>query len=339
MKDDVVLADEVDEAGVLALPVALPRLGLAHLRGPLAGRRDVADRRVAPDVEDLALGVDAGLRRDVRGHRHAPRQIAGHRAVAEAAGHPRSDLARHVGLPVLLGLEPRLEPGLERAERREPVRRLAGLGRRVAQGALRLDQLERAQRGATLLALIAVGVRVLAVRAGAHHEAIGEEHLRLRIVELRLRLDDEVAGDLPEEVLARLVVDRRAGAAVVIEAHPDRGEVPLGHRVVLVDDLLGRDAERHRELHDRGAVLVRAADEDDVAALEAVVADEDVGGQVRAREVAEVDRAVRVGQRRRDQDALVLGRGFLGHGRRNVAQGAPRASRVSSFVDRMQAIA
>src|SRR5690606_29318124 len=131
--------------------------------------------------------------------------VPGHRPVAQAPREPGADLPGHVGLPALAGRQPLFDARLERAERQEPVRRLARLRHGVAERAPRIDELDRAERRTALLALIAVRARALANRTRARDEAVRQEHLRLRVVELRLRLDHEVAGDLPEELAARLV--------------------------------------------------------------------------------------------------------------------------------------
>ena len=57
------------------------------------------------------------------------------------------------------------------------------------------------------------------------------------------------------------------------------------------------------------AVLVAAADEEDVAAVEAQIACVDVGGDVNAGEVADVYGTVGVGKRRGDEGAFEV----LGH--------------------------
>ena len=74
----------------------------------------------------------------------------------------------------------------------------------------------------------------------------------------------------------------------------------------LVDDLLRRAALVVGAHGDRRAVLVAAGDHEHVVADHAVVAGEDVGRQIGAGDVAEVQRAVRVGPGDGDEDAAGL---------------------------------
>ena len=97
----------------------------------------------------------------------------------------------------------------------------------------------------------------------------------------------------------------------MIEAHAERRERVAQHDVIAIDDVLRRDAVLARAQHDRHAVLIRAADERDVAAHQALIAAVDVRGQVSPGDVAEVGRAVRVRKRGRDQEARVV---LVGHG-------------------------
>ena len=88
--------------------------------------------------------------------------------------------------------------------------------------------------------------------------------------------------------------------------------------MIAVDDLFRGDALREGTDHDRHSVLVGAGDEDDVASLEPLIPAVQVGGQVGAGEVADVDRTVRVGQRRRHKDTfeMLVSHGFLSEIRR-----------------------
>ncbi len=73
--------------------------------GPLLGRRDVFDRRVEPDVEDLAL--HARTRPAVRPHdRHAPFQVAGYAPVNQALVEMLQGNGTGQRLPVGPGLDP-----------------------------------------------------------------------------------------------------------------------------------------------------------------------------------------------------------------------------------------
>ena len=72
--------------------------------------------------------------------------------------------------------------------------------------------------------------------------------------------------------------------------------------VVAVGDLLRRDALLLGADGDRRAVLVAARDHQDVVAAQALEAGEDVGRQVHAGQVADVQRAVGVRPGRADEE-------------------------------------
>ena len=76
MKRDVIFADEIDEFGLWIKPIIFPSFGFTYFFGPFARCRDIADRRVEPDVENLALGL-------WKRNRNAPIGIAGNGARAQ----------------------------------------------------------------------------------------------------------------------------------------------------------------------------------------------------------------------------------------------------------------
>ena len=89
----------------------------------------------------------------------------------------------------------------------------------------------------------------------------------------------------------------------VVEADAEAGEVALrARRCTRAISCLGLDALCLRAQHDRRAVGVVGADVDAVVAAQLLEADPDVGLDV-LDHVAEVDRAVGVGQRAGDEDA------------------------------------
>jgi len=154
---------------------------------------------------------------------------------------------------------------------------------------------------------------VAAEVARADDVAVGEEHLVLRTIELlgRLLLEVAVLVQAPEELLARgRVLGTEARARPDVEADAEAIEGVLD-RVAPARDVLGvGHAFLLRVDRDRRAVLVAAADVEHLFALHAQRAHVDIGGQVRAGDVAEVDRAVAVGQGAGDEVA--------GHGDRAV---------------------
>jgi len=98
--------------------------------------------------------------------------------------------------------DPLLQPVLILVERQIPILGLAQLGLGATDGGVRIDEFHRAEVAATFLTLVAIGVRIAAVRAGAHDVAVGEELLSLGVVELLALFLDELAVvvELTEEV-------------------------------------------------------------------------------------------------------------------------------------------
>ena len=160
VEDDVVLAHEVEAARVRALPPLAPRLGPADVVRPLDGSGEVADHRVEPDVDALrVLGVALDRNGD------APVDVAGHRARLHLPREVEREVA-DVRPPVRLRLDPLDEPLAERGQVEEQVRRLAELGRRAVHDRARVDQVDRIELVAAVVALVASRLAVAADRAG-----------------------------------------------------------------------------------------------------------------------------------------------------------------------------
>jgi hypothetical protein len=202
-----------------------------------------------------------------------------------------------------------IEPELE-----VPVAGLARLRGRAADRAARSDQLQRRERPAAGLALVALGVVELALRvgAGAGHVAVGQESVALGAEELLLDLALDVPGavELEEELLAEPGVGRARGPAVDVEADVQPLEGRGVGAVELVDDVLGRDPGLVGGDGDGHAVLVRAADVERLAPGGAEVPHVDVRGQVGPGDVADVDAPVGIGQGAGDQVAFRHDFGF-----------------------------
>ncbi|OPZ81765.1 MAG: hypothetical protein BWY77_00489 [bacterium ADurb.Bin431] len=301
VKDDVVLADEMDQLGVGLKPVLLPGLGPALFLSPLFGGRDIADRGFEPDIDHLLL---------VTGHRHldAPAQVAGHRALAQPLLEPAAHIIEDVLLPLYLVRQPLLEQGLEFIELEEEMPGLTQHRGASADLAVGMNELGLLERAAACLALIPARPGTVAARALALNEAIGEETGALFTVELLDGALDQkalVMDDL-EKISRGAVLHRCRGARKVVETHaePGKGVVMVGP--VFVDDLLGRHPRLFSGDGDGHAVLIGAADIDHIALFEALVAHIDVRRQISPGEVAEMDRPVGVGQGAGHQQALVF---------------------------------
>ena len=291
MEHDVVFADEVYEARVGVFPPLLPIIGQQLFR-----IADVAYGGVEPHVEHLAFGA-------FYRHGDSPVQVAAHGAGLQPHVQPALALPVHVGTPLLVVLQyPLAQPGLVLVQGQVPVGRFFHHRLAAADGALGVNQLRRAERGAALLALVAIRSLGVAAGAFARDVAVGQEGLRFLVVILHGGLFDELPFviQFAEEVGSRPVVYLRGGASVHVERDAEFLERLLDELVVTVHDvlrcaalLLGADGDGH-------AVLVASADEEHLLLFQAQVSCVNVGRHVDARQVSYVYRPVGVGQRRGD---------------------------------------
>ena len=170
-------------------------------------------------------------------------------------------------------------------------------------GGPRVDQVRRLEQARAVLALVAVGALVAAVRAGADDVAIGKKAPVVERIDLvgDPLLEHAVVAKLLGEVPGELGVLRRRAPPEVVER---QAETPreVGLDLVLLGAVVG-DAETGRVGGELGrrAVLVGGADEEDVVSAKAHVARVHVGGQHRTDEVAEVLDPVDVRQGARDE--------------------------------------
>ena len=134
-----------------------------------------------------------------------------------------------------------------------------------------VDQVRRFEQARAVLALVAVGALVAAVRAGADDVAVGEEALVVERIDLvgDPLLDHAVVAEPLREVPGELGVLRRRAAPEVVERQAETpGEVCLD--LVLLGAVVG-DAQSGRGGGEFGrrAVLVGRADEEDVVPAQA----------------------------------------------------------------------
>ena len=178
MERNVVLADEVDGPGLVALPPIAPGLRVALDLRPLLGGRQVADDGLEPDVDPLA--------RPQVVHRHvdSPVQIAGDGPVVETVLHPTLREVQDVTPPPLATVQPGTQRFGEVGKAEIEVLGLAHL--RCAAGDLGsgINKFLGVQRAPAVLALVAPGLRVVAVGAGALDVAVGQEATGLGVVVL-----------------------------------------------------------------------------------------------------------------------------------------------------------
>ena len=142
----------------------------------------------------------------------------------------------------------------------------------------------------------------LAFRALALDVAVGQEHPLDRVEELLDRLGRDEAGFFQggEYLAGELPVLGRVGRVEVVETHPEAREIALVRLRHARDELLGLDALGLRLEHDRRAMGVVGAHEVNLVPLQPLEPHPDVGLGV-LHDVADVEGAVGVGKRRRDE--------------------------------------
>src|SRR5207302_10573190 len=128
----------------------LPSIRVAPLRRPFDGRRQVADDRVEPDI-DLLVRVFLPAR---QGNGDAPIEVARYGSRLEVANELEGVLA-HVRTPVVMALDPRLQLVTKRRQVEEEVLGFLELDGRVAAALVRIDQVDRVELVAAVLALVA----------------------------------------------------------------------------------------------------------------------------------------------------------------------------------------
>ena len=173
VEDNIILAYEVHKPGIRALPPLLPAL-----REQLLCIGDVANRRIKPDIEHLALCT-------LYRHRHAPVEVSANGTRLQPAIYPALALPVNIAAPLLVSIQnPLGEPLLVLVKRQVPVGSLLLYRLHAAKLALWVYKLLRRERAAALLALVAISALCAALRAGAHYVSVCKEGLLLRVVVL-----------------------------------------------------------------------------------------------------------------------------------------------------------
>ena len=287
VEHNIVLADKVNQPGFRVFPPLLPAF-----RKEFLGVGDIADGGVEPDVKHLAF-------RAFYRNGNTPVQVAGDGTGEKAAVQPALALAVHIGFPLLMLLQdPVAEPGLVLVQGKVPVLGFLLHRHGAAQARLRFQQLFRRKGGTTLLALVAVGMRIAALGADSLDEAVCQEHFGLLVIELLRLLDNEIVlvVELAEELGSILRMHLGRGPGINVEVDPKARKGVLHDFVVLVHDILRRDTLVFRLDGDGHAVLVAAADKQHILSPHAEVTDIDVAGDVGTGQVADMDRTVGIGE-------------------------------------------
>ena len=295
VEHDVVLADEMDEAGVLLLPPGFP-----GVRQQFLGVGDVADGGVKPHVEHFSFGA-------FHGHGDAPVEVAGYGTGTQSEVEPALALSVDIGAPLLVVLQnPLFQPLLVVVQREIPVGGLALDERMARHGVIGVDKFLGREGGTALLALVAIGFGRMAAGALALDVAVGEEFLCLLVVELlRLHFHEfPFIVEFAEKVGGMLLVRFRCGAGIDVEADAEVFERLLDEIVVAVDHFLHGDALFPGTDGDGHAMLVGTADEEHFLLFQTEVAHVDVGRYIYAGQVPDVYAAVGIRQGRCDQSTV-----------------------------------
>ena len=293
---DDVLADEVDLLGVFGREFLLevePHLVTVRLE-----RGEVADGSVEPDIEVLARGV-GNFNAEIR-------CVAGDVPVGKAPFDTepfvvlREDLFLNGGRAVgAAAARPTAEEfnALRVRKTEEIVRGGLQNGGRTREGRVGVHDFGRRVDRRALFAVVAVLVGRAATRAGALDEAVGEEHVLLRVVELFdfLRVDEARVLKAQVDLTRKFVVFRSVRAVPVVEADVKTIKVLTAAGGDFGYERLGRDAALLGRNHDGCAVHVVRAHEVHAVARHAFVADPNVGLDV-LHDVAHVEGAVRIRQ-------------------------------------------
>ncbi len=301
-----VLADEVNLFGV-AVGVEQGVEVHALDRAIRLERRQVAHRRVQPDVEILARRV-GDFDAEVGG-------IAGNVPVAQLglavfATQPLARLRQHFGLQMLAAVPVRARgPLLQEFNaarvgqlEEEMVGRLQD-GRGARQRRVRVDQVGGRVNRAADLAGVAVLVFGVALGAFALDVAVGQEHALDRIVELLdgARFDQVLGFQGAVDVLRQRNVFRRVGRVPVVKADVKAVQILGALGRVARNQRLRRDAFLFGLQHDRRAVRVVSAHKVHRVARHSHRTNPDIGLDV-LHDVADVEGSVGVGQRSGDKE-------------------------------------
>ncbi len=201
-------------------------------------------------------------------------------------------------------LDPVLELLPEGGQVEEEMLGLAKLDWCVAASLVRLDQVDRVQLVAAVVALVAARFCIAADGACAFDVPVGQSATRGRVESPHLLLFHEVAlfvkGE--EQLLRRAVMIGRRGSCEHVVGHAEPAKVLDDQGVVAVRELARRNALLVSLVRDRSAMLVGSTRHEHSRPAQALEAREDIGGHGEAGGVADMARAVRVRPRGRNQD-------------------------------------
>ena len=288
VEHDIILTDKVYQLGILRLPPCLPTL-----RKKFLSVGNVTDRCIEPHIKHFALS-------SFHRNRNTPIQVTAHCARLKMSIQPRFALTINIGLPLLVLLEnPLAEPRLILVERQVPVLGLHLLRLASAQCRFRVDKFLRAERTSALLALVAISIRIAALRASTCYITVCEESLSLRIEELLSLLRNElsIVIKLAEKLRSILFVHLGSRPGINIEIDTKSGERILDNLMILVHNILRRTTLTFRSDSNRHTMLITSANIKDILTTHSEIPDIDISRHINTGKMTYVHRAVRIRQR------------------------------------------
>lgn len=161
-----------------------------------------------------------------------------------------------------------------------------------------MDEFRRAECSSTLLALVAVGVLIAAVRAGAGNVSIGQKLFCFRIIELLRNLFRKSTGriQIPKKGLCRMVMNRAGGSGEIIKFNTPGVEGIGDDLVIIINDFLRSYAFFARFQRDGYPVFIGSANKQYVFPFRTKEANVDIAGEKTTGHVTDVERAIRVGK-------------------------------------------
>ena len=158
---------------------------------------------------------------------------------------------------------------------------------------------------AAFLALIASSFLVAAFGTGADDVAVGKESFYLfrnRAAAVTRSSMKPFAEEVLEKLCGGLDMPWPGGAGVVVERKFELGEEVFDDLVEMIDVLFGRSSGHLCAEGDGDAMFIGAANVEDIIALEPFEARIAIARQIGPGDVAKMEGAVRIGERRRDED-------------------------------------
>jgi len=300
VESDVVLAHELVQLDVLGvLPPALP---LVHVVG---SNGNVADRSIEPHIEDLLAVL-------LKRNRGSPLEVTRDASALETTLQEVVSEGDSIGRPVGLDLlDPLLELRLDLGQIDEDVGRGADFGSRFALVADGLDELDGVDKLTTAVALISLGIMVMAHGALTANEAISQEAFTLEAILLVNHLLEGVSVLVKgiEDVLSNLGLLGSGSSSELVEVTVEPLVDISVDGVVVIANLLRGLAFLHRLSLSGGSIFISSANVHGVMASKSRESGIHVGREHASDNVSQMRHVVNVGECTSDEDVSFA---FLG---------------------------